>query len=382
MSLAEILTGTFFAPLGMEQALAAIAIGHGIGAVLFFAVSFASARTGEPAMRVAGRSFGRWGSAVFAGMNVVQLIGWTAIMIFSGAAAAAFLVPALGMAGWALVIGSLIVLWIALGVKSMSKVQSAAAVLLFLLTVVASIAVFGAGNGSIAGPEDAISFGAAVELAAAMPLSWLPVAGDYTCRAKRPLLGSAVATIAYTLGSCWMFAIGMGCALYAGSDDVAVVLAQAGLGAAGILVVVFSTVTTTFLDAQSAGQSAEAMHPALKPRACGIAAAAIGTVLAIAAPVGNFEEFLYLIGSVFAPLAAIVCVDVLFLRRDSTSRAIDWPSMILWAAGFALYRLSLGWDLPCGNTLPVMVIIACAAFILGKARVARSRDDLGGSPRP
>lgn len=368
VSLAEILTGTFFAPLGLEGGLAAIAVGHVIGGVLFFAVSYVSAKTGKTAMQAVGRSFGRVGSALFAGANVVQLVGWTAIMIFSGAAAASFLVPAVGNAGWALVIGALIVLWIAVGMKSMSRVQSAAALLLFLLTTVASMAVFGSGSASDIIADEGVSFGAAVELAAAMPLSWLPVAGDYTCQAKRPLAGSIAATLAYTLGSCWMFAMGLGCALYAGSDDIAVVLASAGLGAIGILIVVFSTVTTTFLDAQSAGQSAEAIHPKLNARACGIAAAVVGTVLAVFAPVGNFEEFLYLIGSVFAPLAAIVCVDYLAFKRDVGARGIDWANGALWLAGFVLYRFSLSWDLPCGNTLPVMVVVALTTLAVGALR--------------
>ena len=366
VSLAEILTGTFFAPLGFEQGIAAIVVGHLIGGVLFFAVSLASASVGDSAMRTAARSFGRAGSALFAGANVVQLVGWTAIMIFSGAASAAFLVPALGMAGWSVTIGALIVVWIAVGVKSMSKVQSVAAVLLFLLTVVVSAAVFGPGQSAAVGGEEALSFGAAVELAAAMPLSWLPVAGDYTRQAKRPLAGSAAATVAYTVGSCWMFAIGLGCALNAGTDDVSIVLAGAGLGIVGILVVVFSTVTTTFLDAQSAGQSAEAIHPRLNARVCGIVAAIVGMLLAIFAPVGDFEDFLYLIGSVFAPLATVVAVDVLVLHHDASARAFDWTGIVLWVIGFVLYRFSLGWDLPCGNTLPVMAAIALATIIVRK----------------
>lgn len=377
VSLAEILTGTFFAPLGMEQGLAAIAVGHLIGGVLFFAVSYASARTGGTAMQAVRRSFGRFGSAAFASANVVQLVGWTAIMISSGAAAAAFLAPVLGEAGWAVVIGALIVIWIAIGVKSMSRVQSAAAVLLLTLTFVASAAVFGAGGAPAEGGEG-LPFGAAVELAAAMPLSWLPVAGDYTCRAERPLAGSLGATLAYTAGSCWMFAIGLGCALFAGSDDVAAVLAGAGLGIVGILVVVFSTVTTTFLDAQSAGQSAEAVHPKLNARACGVAAAVIGVVLAIFAPVGNFEDFLYLIGSVFAPLATIVCVDHFAFGRDSSARPVDWANGALWLAGFALYRLSLSWDLPCGNTLPVMAIIALATALIGFVRAKLTANGMQG----
>ena len=362
VSLAEILTGTFFAPLGLQTGIIAIIVGHLIGCVLFFLVALASAQTGASAMQAVGRSFGRVGSGAFSAANVLQLVGWTAIMVMSGGAAATLLVPALGMAGWCVVIGALIVLWIAIGVKRMGTIQSGAALLLFALTFVVSATVFGSGA-PIPGMEDgSLSFGAAVELAAAMPLSWLPVAGDYTREAQQPGSGTALATIAYCLGSCWMFVIGLGCALFAGSDDVAAVLAQAGLGVVGILVVVFSTVTTTFLDAQSAGVSANAISDKLDARVCGIAAAVIGTLLAIFAPVGDFEDFLYLIGSVFAPMATIVVVDYFVLHRDNSDSPIDWRNAVLWLAGFVLYRFSLGWDIPCGNTLPVMIIIAIAAI--------------------
>ena len=361
VSLAEILTGSFFAPLGWENGLAAILVGHIIGGVLFWLVAHVSATTGQTAMQAVGRSFGSAGSKLFSAANVVQLVGWTAIMIVSGAAAATLLMPALGDAGWCIVIGALIVAWIAIGVKRMGKVQSVAALLLLVLTFVASTAVFGQGGALPTADDGGMSFGAAVELAVAMPLSWLPVVGDYTREARRAGAGAAVATGAYFVGSCWMFAIGLGCALFAGSDDLAAVLAQAGFGVVGILIVVFSTVTTTFLDAQSAGISANAIHGRLDARICGIAAALLGTVLAIVAPVGDFEEFLYLIGSIFAPMAAIVVADFFLLQRDVSGRAVDWRNVVLWTCGFTLYRLSLGWDLPCGNTLPVMLAIVAAA---------------------
>lgn len=372
VSLAEILTGTFFQPLGLTMGILAIVIGHVIGGALFWLVAHVSAKTQSSAMEAARRSFGTGGAKLFSVLNVVQLVGWTAIMIVSGAAAASILVPSLGLVGWAIVIGALIVVWIAIGVRRMGHVQSVAAALLFVLTIVVSVAVFGdgaLGGAASAASGDGMSFGAAVELAAAMPLSWLPVVGDYTREAKRPIGGSVLATVTYSIGSCWMFVIGLGCALFAASSDIAVVLSQAGLGVAGILVVVFSTVTTTFLDAQSAGISAESIHPRLSARTCGIVAAVLGTVLAICAPVSNFEGFLYFIGSVFAPMAALVIADYLILHRDRTANAIDWRGIVLWILGFALYRLSLGWDLPCGNTLPVIVIIIVVAIVVD--RIAR-----------
>ena len=367
VSLAEILTGTFFAPLGLEAGLAAIVIGHIIGCVLFWLVALISAKTGEAAMQAVSRSFGKVGSKLFSAANVVQLVGWTAIMVMSGATAAAMLVPQIGMVGWCVVIGALIVLWIAIGVKRMGKVQSFAAILLFALTFVASAAAFSSGGAAPGVTGEGLSFGAAVELAAAMPLSWLPVVGDYTRESTRPAAASAASTVTYFVGSCWMFVIGLGCALFAGSDDIAAVLSQMGWGVAGILIVVFSTVTTTFLDAQSAGVSAEAIHPRLNARICGILAAVVGTAFAALLPVGNFEEFLYFIGSVFAPMATLLCVDYFLLHRDRSASGIDWRNIVLWSCGFALYRFSLTWDIPCGNTLPVMIAIALAAIVVDKA---------------
>lgn len=374
VSLAEILTGTFFASLGWQQGLAAIVIGHLIGCVLFWGMSYASARSGRSAMEMAAASFGVKGLLVFSVANVVQLIGWTAIMIASGAAAAIVLVPAFGLAGWALCLGALIVVWVALGPAVMGRVQSIAAAGLFILTILVSFAIFATPSTEMAVvfAGDPITFGAAVELAAAMPLSWLPVAGDYLRQARRPRSAALTATITYGAGSCWMFAIGLGLALFAGSSDITAVLSQIGWGVVGLLIVVFSTVTTTFLDAESAGISAAAIYQRIPARTAGIVAALIGMLLAIAAPVATFEPFLYLIGSIFAPMAAIVCVDRLIIHRTSDSDVFESKSehsgfnalnMVLWLAGFVLYRVSLSWDIPVGNTLPVMIIIAFTTWL-------------------
>jgi len=374
VSLAEILTGTFFAPLGLELGLAAILLGHVIGGALIALVAYVSAKTGTSAMGAAARSFGRAGAGAFSIANVIQLVGWTAIMVASGGLAASLLAPSIGFAPWCGIIGALIVAWIAIGVKRMGKVQSIAAALLFALTVIVSFTVFESSQATFPVEESTLTFGAAVELAVAMPLSWLPVVGDYVREAKSPKAGVAASTALYFIGSCWMFVIGLGCALFAGSNDIATVLGASGMGIVGLLVVVFSTVTTTFLDAQSAGVSAKGIKSSLDERAVGIAAAIVGTVLAIFAPVNDFEGFLYLIGSVFAPMAAIVCVDFFILHRDASSSKVDVRNIVLWVCGFALYRLSLAWDLPCGNTLPVMVIIAIVAIAVDALAKTRARS--------
>ena len=76
VSLAEILTGTSFAALGMARGLAAILLGHVIGCMLFFLAGLIGGRTGRSAMETVKMSFGQKGGLLFAFLNVLQLVGW------------------------------------------------------------------------------------------------------------------------------------------------------------------------------------------------------------------------------------------------------------------------------------------------------------------
>ena len=85
ISIAEILTGTYLAPLGFGSGLAAILIGHLIGCTLMFLAGIIGARQRRSSMEAAKMSFGRKGAMFFSILNVLQLAGWTAIMIYDGA---------------------------------------------------------------------------------------------------------------------------------------------------------------------------------------------------------------------------------------------------------------------------------------------------------
>ncbi len=78
VSIAEILTGTFFAPLGFLNGLLAILIGHVIGCTLLYFAGLIGADRRMSSMESARISFGGKGSVVFSVLNVLQLIGWTA----------------------------------------------------------------------------------------------------------------------------------------------------------------------------------------------------------------------------------------------------------------------------------------------------------------
>lgn len=365
VSIAEILTGTYLASLGMKKGLAAILVGHLIGCILLFLAGVIGGKVRKSAMETVKISFGQKGSLFFALLNVIQLVGWTAIMIYDGALAAN---QAAGVGNWVwcLVIGALIVLWIVIGITNLGKLNTVAMAALFILTLILCKVIFFGDYTAETVAADGLTFGAAVELAVAMPLSWLPLISDYTREAKEPVKATAVSAITYGIVSCWMYVIGMGAAIITGEYDIAQIMLKAGLGIVGLLIIVFSTVTTTFLDAYSAGISSETVVNKWNGKHVAIVVTVLGTIAAIVYPMDNITDFLYLIGSVFAPMIAIQIADFFLLKLDKSNQAVHVPNMIIWVIGFIAYRILMNIDMPVGNTLPDMLITIILCLIVGK----------------
>ena len=366
VSIAEILTGTYLAPLGFRKGLAAILTGHLIGCLMMYFAGIIGGRTRRSAMETTRMSFGRIGGIFFALLNILQLVGWTAIMIYDGAGAINELYKA-GIWVWALIIGGMILLWILVGLTNLGWINWISMTALFILTLLLSGVIFGHGI-LPESSQSSISFGAAVELSVAMPLSWLPLISDYTREAESPRRATLASVMVYGLVSIWMYMIGLGAALFTGQSDIAGIMARAGLGIAALVILILSTVTTTFLDAWSAGISTESLGGFLRGK--GKRAAAIVTIIGtLGAALFNMDDitgFLYLIGSVFAPMIAIQIADYFILKKDHYTEKINLRNLIAWIIGFVIYRLLMTIDLPLGNTLPDMLLTILICLLAQK----------------
>ncbi len=361
VSIAEILTGTYFAPLGFSKGLLAILLGHIIGCAMLFFAGLIGGKVRKSAMETAKMSFGSKGALLFSVLNIIQLAGWTAIMIYDGALAVNGIL-AIGSWIWCMVIAALIIVWIMIGIENLGKVNTVAMAALFVLTIALSFVIFGKGDMQNIGGEG-MTFGAAVELSVAMPLSWLPLISDYTREAREPVRATAASAVTYGIVSLWMYVIGMGAAIFTGESDIAQIMVKAGLGIAGLLIIVFSTVTTTFLDAYSAGVSSESLSPKISGKWFAVAVTVIGAAGAIFLPLTDITDFLYFIGSVFAPMIAIQIADFFLLKKNRETSAFSIQNLTIWLIGFVIYRLLMHVDIIVGNTLPDMLITVaiCAA---------------------
>lgn len=373
VSIAEIITGALIAPLGLSRGILAIIVGHIIGAIILYMAGYIGASSNLSSAWTARISFGKFGSYGFSILNLLQLLGWTAIMIINGAVAMNGVSNHLWGFGnqslWAIAIGALIIIWVLLGSKNLAKVNVVVMLLLLAFSIVLGVVVFGNEIGEVStGLADSLSFGMAVELNVAMCLSWLPLISDYTRKLNKPAFGTLGSVLGYFVGSMLMFIIGLGAAIYVGTSDISEILLSAGLGIVALIIVVFSTVTTTFLDVYSAGVSIANLNKKIPEKISAIVVCVIGTVMAIFLSMSQYENFLYLIGSAFAPIFAILFTDYYILKKRSVnpSNLLDVKNVILWIIGFICYRLLMPYATFIGITVPVIVGVAIICVLVNK----------------
>ena len=365
VSIAEILTGTFFAPLGFFKGTLAIVIGHIIGCTLLFFAGYIGSLSKKSAMESTQMSFGVLGGKFFALLNVIQLVGWTGIMIYDSTLSLNGIFSAQKWI-WSIITGLLIILWILAGIKNIGKLSLAAMIALFALTIVMCKVIFFSEHSNFSAEAlEALSFGQAIELAVAMPLSWLPLISDYTKEAEKPFAATFASSATYCAVSCWMYIIGMGAAILTNEGDIALIMLKAGLGNAALIIIILSTVTTTFLDAWSASISFRTIYEKASEKWTAVIVTVIGAVGAILFPMDNITNFLYFIGSVFAPMIAILLADYFVLKTDFSSQKIKVSRLAVWLAGFIAYRLLMNTDLITGCTIPDMIFTFAVTVIVG-----------------
>lgn len=346
-------------------------LGHVLGGIMLYFVGLIGARVRVNAMETTASTFGKYGSKFFAALNLTQLIGWIAVLNAQGAMALAGLNLPVSFPLTCVILAVLIAAWVFVGLRKTAKVTTVVMSLLAVLLVVLTAKLFGVESASAgaladsAAPAHHFGFWTIFEISIAMPLSWLPVISDYTKDVEKPVSATVASAVAYTLASLWMYFIGLQIAgLGLGVENgIAQAILLAGIGIPGIIIVALSTVTTNFLAANSAGESAKAIVNRLDPKITGVVVCALSTVLAIWGIVDHYIHFLYLIAAVFAPMAAVLLVSYFFVKEHLNQKGFWIWNLVAWAVGFIVYQVAVntGFD-AVGPTLLAVAISAALTF--------------------
>ncbi len=381
--------------LSLPHALAAIAIGSVIGVVLLALAGVIGTDTGLAAMSSLRPTLGVRGASVPAVINMVQLVGWGAFeIIVMRDSADALAKQAFGISMplvWTVLFGLLATLLAVSGPLSFVRrflrtwgiwlLLAGAVWLTWSLLARHDFAALMQRPGTGDMP-----FGSAIDLVVAMPLSWLPLIADYTRFGRRAGETFRGTLLGYGIANLWFYALGAIYGLSAGGGDalLTTALAQAGGGLA-LLLVLIDEIDNAFADIHSAAVSTSTFWTRGSVPWLSAAFGALCTLIGLIVPMARYENFLLLIGSVFAPLFGVVLADHFVIRRRQVDAAAignlngiygyagGWhvAAFIAWALGVASYHALNQWLPNLGATLPALVVGAvCYLALAGRRRAA------------
>lgn len=394
ISIAEFWAGALLTPaLSLGMALLVILFGHILGNTIMGLIALEGERTGLPTMVLSRASLGIKGSILPSILNYLQLIGWTAIMLIVGANAMNTVAESLGVenyALWVILLGLLVTGWTYIGPKNWEKLEKIAALLLLALSLWLTYITLQRfsftqllskpGTGEIG-----VMLG--LDLVIAMPLSWAPLIADYSRFAKNKNAAFWGTYLGYFISSSLFYFVGALTNMAIGEGDPIGIIAAYGIGIPAMLIIIFSTVTTTFLDVYSAAITYKNISPKANAKKQVLLVGALGTLLALVFPMEQYESFLLLIGGAFVSLAAIMITDYFLVKKEYNAAELldengkfagyNTKAILIWAIGFAFYMglaieglfgiyipllSELGFKL--GSSIPTFLLVSILYYIL------------------
>lgn len=349
--------------LSLQSALVAIAIGCLVGNLMLAAAGAIGAQARVPAMVLMRAPLGTRGSYVPTVVNVVQCLGWTVFeLLVIATAASALSDEVLGFeARWAWTLGfgaATLALGLMgpIGVVRTLVRRVAVWVVPVALGYLAWWALTGGGlDDAWNGPgEGGLSTWQGVDLVVGVTVSWIPLAADYTRFARSPRAAFWGTGIGYLVPDALLLALGAVVLLTRDvSDAAALPAAIASGGLLALLVLLALTIAETdeaFANAYSGAVSLQNLFPSVPQRWLVALTTTVGTIGALTLELSSFQSFLFLLGSCFVPLFAVLLADWLAsgCRYDGHELLDAGPprvgALVAWAAGFVAYQ----WLSPTG----------------------------------
>jgi putative hydroxymethylpyrimidine transporter CytX len=363
-SLLVIVAGAVLVPaLSLPEALLAILVGCVIGNLMLATAGMIGADARVPGMTLMRAPLGQRGSLLPTAINVLQGVGWTIFELLVIATAAAALSDELfGFRAqwlWTIGFGACALVLALLGpigfVRRFIRRFAIWAVPLALLYLT-WWALDGAELGVLwdAEGEGGLSVWQGADVVVGITVSWVPYAADYTRFSKTRRDAFAGTGIGYFVPDAWLLALGAVLVLSRDLGDPAALPAAVVAGGLAAIIALFALLVTetdeAFANAYSAAMSLQNAFPRAPQALLIVVVTVIATAGALVIDMGSYQSFLFLLGSVFVPLFAVLLADWLVAGRHyAASDVFDSPPwrtglIAAWFVGFALYQ----WLYPTG----------------------------------
>src|SRR4051812_6896968 len=341
--------------LSLPVAVAAIVAAAIVGNLLLGLGGLIGADARVPTMVLLRAPLGRRGSYLPTGLNIVQCLGWSVFeLIIIATGASALSEQVLGFGGvpfWKVLFGLVATALALLGpigfVRRYVR-KFAVWVVIASLVYLCWWSLHGRHPVALWHRPGAHAFWPGFDLVLASIISWTPLVADYTRFARSRAAGFWGAGLGYFVPTIPLFALGAVIAMSRHiSDAPALLTAIAAGGAASLLALLALTVDESdeaFANVYSGAVSLQNLLPRVPQRLLVATVAAVATVGALVIDLRNYQPFLYLLGSFFVPLFAVLLADWLLAGRHYAQEQIfSAPELriemvVAWLAGFCLYQ--------------------------------------------
>ena len=366
VSLLVIVAGAILVPaLSLPAAFAAILVGCLVGNLMLAVAGAIGAQARVPAMVLMRAPLGERGSYLPTAINIVQCIGWTVFeLLVIATAAAALSDEVLGFeARWAWTVafgGATLVLGMLGPIGVVRTVVRRVAIWIVPLAVAYlgwwALTGEGLADAWDRPGEGGLSTWQGIDIVVGVTVSWIPLAADYTRFARSPRAAFWGTGVGYFVPDALLLALGAVVLLTRDvSDAAALPAAVAAGGIVALLVLLALTVAETdeaFANAYSGAVSLQNLFPKVPQRLLVVATTTVGTAGALVLQLGSFQSFLFLLGSFFVPLFAVLLADWLASGRRYEPEDVFGQDQVrtglvtAWIAGFVAYQ----WLSPTGPT--------------------------------
>ncbi len=340
----------------IAAALTAIVLGSLAGSALLGLCAAPGARTGAPAMALLRGLLGHRTSYLPTVLNLLQCFGWAALEIYVIAETATRLTSSSWRTTWVIAAG-LIATFMA--VRPLGAVKLVRKYLIWLVLLATIYLFWGVVRDGITAPVggDWSGFWVAFDVVVALPISWAPLAADYSRHSRTSRAAFSGAFFGYAASCITYFTLGLFAVLaVAGAGDAFTPTAFVGAllavpaGALALVVLAVDEVDEAFANIYSTAMSTQNLIPRLDRRVLAALIGAVATVAALLVDLESYQSFLFLIGAVFVPLAVTLIVDFYVVRRIALGASgagydvvapgrLRWLMLLPWVVGFSAYNL-------------------------------------------
>jgi NCS1 family nucleobase:cation symporter-1 len=337
-------------PLSFVACIVATIVGTVIGTLAVAATGAAGARTGAPAMVLLRGLLGGRVSYLPTVLNVLQCLGWGIFEIVTIATASHEVAAGHSATqwvprwGWIVLAGVITTLMTIRPLGAIRVLRRYVTVLVVLVVIYLTVQL-------LRHPLPSLTHGSwsefwiAVDTLIGAAVSFVPLAADYTRHARSPRVAFVGTFFGYATAQAACYVVGIIALVTVAKtpDDIYGAFIAVPVGAVCFAVLAARELDQSFANVYSTAVSVQNGFPKMDRRVLSIGIGALTTVLALSVHISDYENFLIFLGSIFAPLAAVIVVDFFVIRRGQWDLSVDspfrWTSLVAWLLGFVTYQL-------------------------------------------